>query len=258
MSTPRTWSYATYERRIAISLFEVGGVAGRLPLVEQRRQRLHAVEVEAPERVVVRILGPGERPAERRQGVAARGPDVVEQVVRGRRVALVEQRVHALLAERDWRCVDGLVRDAHRGRRGHRGRRAGAPELHRGRVRAVRLGVRVPGVLVRRLGDLRVAEDAVDVELDPVAEGAASAAPRAGRVPPTVAPGVTPPRPTATICPWPSSTGAPWFAVTEAVPCELVEVTVAEISRPRSAATGVYVDEVAPAIVAHGVVEPAV
>ena len=73
-------------------------------------------------------------------------------------------------------------------------------------------------------------------------------------MPPTVAPGVTPPRPTATICPWPSSIGAPWFAVTEAVPCAFVDVTVAEISWPRSAATGVYVDAVAPAIVAHGVV----
>ena len=66
-----------------------------------------------------------------------------------------------------------------------------------------------------------------------------------------------PPSPTATTWPWPSSTGAPWFAVTEAVPCALVEVTVAESSWPRSAAAGVYVDAVAPAIVTHGVVVPA-
>ena len=154
-------------------LVQVGRVAGGLPLVKERRQRLQAIEVEAPERVVVGIFGPGERPRERRQRVAACGPDVVEQVVRRGRVALVELGVHALLAERERRRVDGPVRDGDGGRGGDRGCRTRPPELDGGGVRPVRLGVRVPGVLERRLGDLAVAVDPVDVELDPVAERAA-------------------------------------------------------------------------------------
>ncbi len=149
-------------------LFQVGGPAGRLPLVQQGRLRTEPVEVELPIRFVVGVLFPGERPGEVGQRETSRRPHVFEQILRGGFFALVQFGVHALLAERQRGGIDGGVVDGDRHLRHHRRRGTRPPQLHAHRVRPVGLRARVPRVLVGGFGHLGVAVLPVHVELDAV------------------------------------------------------------------------------------------